>query len=249
MTEIIVKKGTDLTADEIAELEHVYRLTNSKMPDNYIQSYHIEKTDPVFHLFKLNGKTVAFQAYSMFRRDTPFAKKAIPVVYLNLSYKDASADKHVKNFAKKSNLKYINDTFGKYWYLKRFAMVFQTYNPNLVERISPNFGQAHPHPTEAVPSSVHHFAKDFFTNQLQLPNTPLSNKLVKEELYTEPSTITTDWPHAYRSKNEARNRFFIDNEVILEQKGEYLLSGKAVFFIGYYSFGSVLKKMVKAKFN
>lgn len=247
MTETLVKKGTDLTTNEIAELEAIYRLTNAQMPDNYIKSYHIDKTDPTFHLFKLNGRTVAFQAYSMFKRTTPFSKKPIPVVYLNLSYKDASADRYVKNFAKKSNLRYIKETFGKHWYFKRFAMVFQTYNPNLVERISAYFGQAHPHPNNDTPADVHQFAQDFFAHQLKLPDTPLNKRLVKEERYSEPSLITDQWPKAYRSKNEARNRFFIENEVVLDQNGEYMLSGKAVFFIGYYSLASTLKKMVTAK--
>lgn len=248
MTETIIKKGTALTKQELDELDVVYRLTNAKMPENHIKINHIDKTDPTFYLYKAEGRIVAFQAYSVFNRHTPFARKAIPVVYLNLSYKDASADKYIKNFAKKSNQDFIKDTFGKYWYLKEFAMVFQTYNPNLMERISPYFGSAYPHPTQNTPAAVLHFAQDFFANELQLPHTRIGEQLVKEELYDEPSPITHEWPYAYRSKNENRNQFFISHGVINQQGDEYFLSGKAVFFIGHYRLWPIVKKTIKKRF-
>ena len=242
MIQPIIKKGIDLTQAEIEELDQIYLLSNPKMPKDHIKINHIEKTNPVFFLYKVEGKIAAFQAYTSFKKKTPFHKKKIPVIYLNLSYKNPEADKYIKNFAKTSNLAFIKMTFGRFWFLKKFVMVFQTYNPKLIERISAFFAKAYPNYYEQTPKEVQRFSQFFFKEELKLPDTIIDKNLVKQENYTSLSDITDKWEQMYNSQNPHRNNFFFENDIIQNKEDQFFLTGKALFFVGFFSIWPLLYK-------
>jgi hypothetical protein len=243
------KKGCDLSEGEIKELDDIYRLNNPFMPENHIKKNHIDKTNPIFYLYKIDGKIVAFQAFTLFNKKTPFTKKRIPVLYINLGYKDENADKHVKNFAKNSSAIFLKENLGTFWFLKKFVLVFQTYNPKVVERSSRFFSIAYPNPNiETPPSDVHEFAQEFFKNELQLPNTVLNKNLVKEETYDELSPISSSWERMYKSSKDAMNNLFIKEGIIEQKEDDFYLTGKAFFVIGYNNLFGVIAQKIRAKF-
>ena len=249
MVEEILKKGSNLSVDEIKALEEIFLLINPNMPENHLQINHIDKTNPVFHIFKVNDKIAAFQAYSLFKAVTPFRNKALPIIYINLSYKDPSKNAHIKNFAKRSNLSFIKRSIGSLWFLKSFLVIFETYNPKLVERISPFFSRYYPNVSNPTPKAIQQFGQDFFRDQLKVIDPKIDEDLIKQEGYFGLSDISDKWNQMYESVNLKRNQFFIEKGVIEKRDEEYFLTGKAVLFIGYYSFWSILLKRFKKKSN
>jgi len=247
MVQRVKKKGTDLSREEIRELDDIYRLNNPFMPENHIEKNHINKTNPIFYLYKVEGKIVAFQAFTLFDKKTPFSKKTIPVLYINLGYKDENADEHIKNFAKKSSAIFLRESLGFFWFLKRFVIVFQTYNPKVVERSSRFFSTAYPNLSDEMPpSDVHEFAQDFFKKELQSPHTIINKNLVKEETYDELSPISSSWKRLYKSSKVAMNNLFIKHDVIKQKEHDFYLTGKAFFVIGYNSFFGLIGQKLRA---
>jgi len=120
----IIKESKDLSEDELKELNVLSRLAHTGNPENHIQINHINKTNPVFYLYKNKEKIIAYQAFSLFKKSTPFEKKEIPIIYINASYKNPDTDKLVKNYAKKSNLHFRNQKLGFFWFLKKFLVIF-----------------------------------------------------------------------------------------------------------------------------
>ena len=97
----IIKKSKELSLLEIKELNDICRLVNAQNPIDHIERNHIEKTNPIFYLFKIDSKIVAFQSFNLFYKKTPFSKNKIPIMFVGLSYKDPKTDSLTKNYAKK----------------------------------------------------------------------------------------------------------------------------------------------------
>ena len=57
-----VKPSDALSAGEIDEMHAIYRSIDPNMPENHIVVNHIETTQPVFHLFKVNGRIKAYKS-------------------------------------------------------------------------------------------------------------------------------------------------------------------------------------------
>ncbi|MEO0790522.1 MAG: hypothetical protein AAFY36_17795 [Bacteroidota bacterium] len=231
---LVVRNSKEVTARELDEMHGIYRMIDPNMPDDHILINHIQTSQPVFHLFKLQGAISAFQAFTLFRVKTPFARKPLPVVYINLSYKRPEAGREVKDFARKSNLRFIKETFGSFWYTKRFVNVLQSYNPKLIQRLSDHFPLSYPSVVEPTPKEVVAFGKDLFRNKLLIDYADLDDALVKQYEYPQPSQITKRWASHYRSKDQRFNAWFQKHKIVVEAEGEVYLSGRAVFFIGYY---------------
>jgi hypothetical protein len=247
MVRTLIKKGKDLSIEEIKELERIYCLNNPFMPEDHIKKNHIDKTNPIFYLYKIDGKIVAFQAFTLFYKKTPFTKKTIPVLYVNLGYKDEKADQHIKNFAKKSSATFLKENLGFFWFLKRFVLVFQTYNPKIVARSSRFFSVIYPNTKdESPPQNVHEFAQNFFKNELKSPNTIINKNLVKEETYDKLSPISDSWDRLYKSPEAAMNNLFIKHDVIKEKEEAFHLTGKAFFVIGYNNILGVIKQKARS---
>lgn len=239
-----VKASEALSAGEIDEMHAIYRSIDPNMPDNHIVINHIETTRPVFHLFKVDGRIKAFQAYTLREGLTPFSHKRIPIIYINLSYKSLDAGAEVKNFAKEGNFLFLRQTFGQFWYLRKFVNILQSYNPNLVQRISDSFPISYPHPTEPTPDVVTAFAQKFFKEDLNVHYASLNQNLVKEYLYPQPTRITDKWRTYYESSQPERNTFFLENGIVAYRDNHYFLTGRAVLFIGYYSFSKMIGQKV-----
>lgn len=246
MLEEIIIKGTELSTIEIQELDDIYRLTNPKMPENHIRVNHIDKCNPTFYIYKINGKIEAFQAYTIYKNTkTPFWKKSIPVIYMNLSYKNAASDVHIRNFSKKAIFAAMRTVLGRFWFLKKFALVFQTYNPKLMARVEVYFSESYPHYSKKTTKEVHQFVQSFFNKEMKWKDTVINENLIKQERYATPSLISDKWEQHYKSDNDLRNKFFHENDIIIKKDGAYYLTGKALFFIGYYN----IWKNLTAKFS
>ncbi|MEL6628122.1 MAG: hypothetical protein AAFO96_11420 [Bacteroidota bacterium] len=238
-----IKRGTDLTSKELEELDVLVHYLHHQLPENHIQINHVEKTNPLFYLYKVDEKIVACQAYTLSKVVTPFASRPLPIIYINISYKYDWANAHVKNFAKQSNLSFIRENIGRFWYFKKFILAFHTVNPKLVERLSGTFETYYPHYAYEVPSEVVAFANQFCQNHLQEKGNTVSPQLVscKEEVV---NPVTEEkWKKMYQSANPKRDKFFRDLGIYKEQPHQKILTGRQIFFVGVYSLGGSLRKM------
>lgn len=219
------------------------------MPENHIQKNHIDKTNPVFYLYKLDDKILAYQAFSLFYKKTPFTKRSIPIMYINLSYKDENTDGHIKNFALKSNAIFLRENLGMFWFLKKFILAYQTYNPKVVHRSSRFFTKVYPNVVDnTIPTDVHDFAQQFYHQELHLPYTTINGNLVKDEIYEVPSPISSSWETLYKASEDKMNQLFIKNGVIDQKDNEYFLTGRAHFIISYNNPFSMIIKKLRAKY-
>jgi hypothetical protein len=242
MVEIIVKKGTELLKEEIKEITYLAQAANPVFPDDYIVEFHIKRYNPVFYMHKIDGKIMAVQAFYNVKFQTPFHKKPLEIIFVSVVFKNDKADEHIKNFAKKGNLLFLKRKLGHFWFLNNFLFIFQTYNPKAIERISPTFYETYPKLDKPVSKNVYDFVRYFIDNHLKSEEIELSNYLVRQNKFEIPTSITKSWRFSYASKNEERNQFFIDNEIIAKQGNDYFLEGRAVFFVGYYNFWKKLRQ-------
>ncbi|MFK7799592.1 MAG: hypothetical protein AB8E82_19220 [Aureispira sp.] len=247
MLQPIIKKSEALSPAEIASLNKIIGGIHSQNPENHIEENHIQKTNPVFYLFKKEDEILAFQAFTIFKKKTPFHRKEIPIINVNISYKNPKADKLIKDYAKFSNFHFIKQQLGPFWFLKTFVVSFVTINPKLIHRISRIFGSHYPDYRISTPKEVHHFAKNFIAKDLKIAANHVNNNLVITEESYEDSPITEQWPFLYESKNPLQNEFFIKEGIIKQANNQYFLTNKAVLFLGVYSFWGLVKSVFRKK--
>lgn len=242
MVEIITKQGTELSKEEIQEINDLAQAANSAFPADYILDFHIKRYNPMFYMHKVDKKVMAVQAFYSVKTQTPFHKKPIETIFVSVVFKNETADKDIKNFAKKGNLLFLKRKLGNFWFLDNFLFIFQTYNPKAIERISSTFYETYPKLDKPVSKSVYDFVRNFIDNHLKSEEIELSNYLIRENKFEIPTSITDSWESSYKSKNEKRNQFFIDNEIITKRGNDYFLEGRAVFFVGNYNFWRKLRQ-------
>lgn len=238
----IIKEGKDLTLEELKELNAICQNINSFFSENHVEANHIEKTNPVFYLFKVEEKIAAFHAFSLFNLNTPFSTKKIPVIYINLSFKALNADAHIKNYAKWSNNHFLKKHIGRFWYFKEFLLCFLTNNPKLAERSSTVFYQAHPLYSNQVTDELSAFCSDFVDNYLKV-DAKMEAGIVLKNPKPYKMDISTKWKKLYEASQEETNDFFIKNGIIIKEHSNYFLTGNQTLFIGYSSFSGMLKNV------
>ncbi|WP_291722128.1 hypothetical protein [Bernardetia sp.] len=242
MIEIIAKKGTELSEKELQQITNIAQKANPAFPDNYITHFHIERYNPIFYMHKLEGKTVAVQAFFNRKLKTSFHQKPLEIIFVSVVFKDTEADHYIKNFAKKGNILFLKRTLGQFWFLRKFLFIFQTYNPKAIERISPAFYEVYPKIDMPVSEKVYDFVRSFIDNHLKSDEIELSDYLIRKNKFDVPVPITEVWKSAYQSKSEKLNAFFMQHEIISKKNTSYFLEGRAVFFVGYYNFWKKLKQ-------
>lgn len=247
MVEIISKKGTELSKEEIQEINDLAQAANPVFPNDYIVEFHIKRYNPVFYMHKIEGKVMAVQAFSDVKLLTPFHKKPVEIIFVSVVFKNDKADEHIKNFAKKGNLLFLKRKLGYFWFLGKFLFIFQTYNPKAIERISPTFYETYPKLDKPVSETIYNFVRNFIDNHLKSEEIELSNYLIRKNKFDSPTPITNSWKSSYAAKNEQRNQFFSDHEIIVKREKDYFLEGRAVFFVGYYNFWKKLKQKLLFK--
>ncbi|WP_375562916.1 hypothetical protein ACE193_10455 [Bernardetia sp. OM2101] len=126
--------------------------------------------------------------------------------------------------------------------MDKFLFIFQTYNPKAIERISPTFYETYPKLDKPVSKNIYDFVRNFIDNHLKSEEIELSNYLIRQNKFDIPTSITDSWKPSYAAKNEKRNQFFSDHEIITKKGNDYFLEGRAVFFVGYYNFWKKLKQ-------
>ncbi|WP_375562915.1 hypothetical protein ACE193_10450 [Bernardetia sp. OM2101] len=107
MTEIITKKGTELSEKEIKEITYLAQKANPAFLDDYLHHFHINRYNPVFYMHKIDGEVMAVQAFYATKISTPFHRKPLEVIFVSVVFKNDKADEHIKNFAKKGNLLFL----------------------------------------------------------------------------------------------------------------------------------------------
>jgi hypothetical protein len=247
MVEITVKQGTELSKEEIQEINDLAQAANPVFPDDYIIDFHINRYNPVFYMHKIDGKVMAVQAFFNVKIFTPFHKKLLETIFVSIVFKNPKADEHIKNFAKTGNLLFLKRKLGYFWFLNKFLFIFQTYNPKAIERIAPTFYEVYPKLDKPISKNIYDFVRNFIDKYLKSEEIELSNYLIRENKFDAPTPITDSWKSSYKSKNEKRNQFFIDHEIIKKKENEYFLEGRAVFFVGYYNFWSKIRQKLSFK--
>lgn len=249
MVKPIIKESKDLTVDELRELNEICRAINSQFPENHVQENHIRKTNPIFYLFKVKGKIVAFHAFSIFKEKTPFAKKKIPIVYINLSFKKQNADSHIKNYAKWSNAHFLKNNVSRFWYFKKFILIFLTNNPKLVERSSDVFYKSYPSYTNEPPAKIQSFCSNFTLQNLKLVDSKINNNLVLKHETQYKMDISSKWDELYKSYDFEQNKFFIQEKIITSEDNKYFLTGSLMLFVGHSSFLNLIKNVLYLKWK
>ncbi len=242
MVEIIAKQGTELSKEELQQITDLAQAANPVFPNDYITHFHIERYNPVFYMHKIEGRVMAVQAFSDTKLQTPFHKKPLEIIFVSVVFKYSKADDYIKNFAKAGNLLFLKRKLGYFWFLGKFLFIFQTYNPKAIERISPTFYETYPTLDKPISKEIYDFVRSFINNHLKSEEIELSNYLIRENKFDIPTPITDSWKSSYASKNEKRNQFFIDHQIIKKENNDYFLEGRAVFFVGYYDFWKKLKQ-------
>ncbi len=240
----IIKEGKDLTPAELKELNAICRNINSFFPENHVEVNHIEKTNPIFYLFKVEEKIVAFHVFSLFKAKTPFSSKEIPVIYINLSFKTLDADAHIKNYAKWSNNHFLKAHIGRFWYFKEFLLCFLTNNPKLAERSSTVFYQAHPLYSNQATDEISSFCSDFVANYLKV-DAKMEGGIVLKNPKPYKMDISNKWEKLYEASQKESNDFFINNGIIIKENNNYFLTGNQTLFMGYSSLSGLLKNVWK----
>ncbi|WP_338768874.1 hypothetical protein WAF17_08685 [Bernardetia sp. ABR2-2B] len=242
MVEIISKKGTELSEKEVKQITDLAQKANPAFPDDYLHHFHINRYNPIFYMHKIDGEVMAVQAFYNVKNQTPFHEKPLEIIFVSVVFKNETADRHIKNFAKKGNLLFLKRKLGYFWFLGKFLFIFQTYNPKAIERISPTFYETYPTLDKPVSERIYNFVRGFIDNHLKSDEIELSDYLIRLNKFDIPTSITDSWKFSYASKNENRNQFFSDHEIITKKGNDYFLEGRAVFFVGYYNFWKRLKQ-------
>ena len=249
MVKPIIKKSTDLTSDEITELNEICHSINSCFPENHIQENHIKKTSPVFYLFKVEGKIVAFHAFSIFKEKTPFSTKELPIIYINLSFKRPNADSHIKNYAKWSNAHFLKANIGRLWILKKFVLIFLTNNPKLAKRSANIFYESYPTYKNNTPQQIQDFSKKIIHKNLKLSSSNINQNLVVYKESTYKMDINSKWENLYKSNDYEQDDFFIKNDIIQTEDNKFFLTGNLMLFMGYSSFLNLIRNVLYHKFK
>lgn len=246
MIKPIIKKGTALSKKEIEEMYQLhfkYRLDPSpEAAYHHIVERHVQAMDVTFYLYKLEGRIVAYHGMTWFERLTPFSKKPLPIFHINVSFKDPTADQHIKNYGKSSNMHLLRQHLGYFWFLKRFVMTFNTVNPKVIERLSHVLTICYPN-GKRPPAPVAAFANAHLKEDLKIDANKISPALfIKEE--SQPwLDISKDWETAYKSASPSLNQFFVEQGIFEEQEGkQHLKVDNFAVFIGYYNPWKLLKR-------
>lgn len=243
-----IKPSAAITDSELAEMHAIYKLVDPNMPEQHILHDHIERSHPLFYLFREKGRIMAFQAFSLFIEQTPFHKRPIPVMQINLSYKHPDAPAHFRHFAKTSTFHFLARSFGPLWFLKqRFASVQRTYNPRVLNRIGKSFPVAWPRAGKSVPEPVTAFLQQFYTEKLHYAPDMIDHNLVWHNSYSSPTNITEKWDRDFRSRQEAPNHYCLEHDIVRQDQGEYYLTGKSVISVGYYSPFSRIRERIQSR--
>lgn len=242
----IVKKGTDLTAPELRQM-HTMMGFDPAEPVDYIQQLHTTRMDTMVYLYKKNKTLLAFQMVSWHYRVTPFSKRPLPVLYINLSFKKSDTEQAVKDFSRRTSYRALQDTLGRFWWTKRFVVTFTTFNPKASKRIQRAFSASYPTDSKGSPVAIQAFAQDFVRQCLQRP-VPVSPDLILplQGRDDAPIDVTDDWPILYASDNNQWNDFFFQHELFEKRDNRiYYTSKWLLFFLGYYHPTSFLWKTLQ----
>ena len=240
----IIKKSEELSSEELKQLHEINSLIFYQSPENHIEKHHIKKTKPTFYLYKKDDKILAFQAFNLFFKKTPFYHKEIPIIYICISYKNPKADKYIKDYAKKSNLHFIKKQLGIFWFFKPFLVSFITNNPKLLTRISKPFLTHYPNYKTSTPEEIYLFAKDYIKIQLKI-NGNISRNLITTEEYYGKSPITEQWTLLYESKDQGQNEFFFKEDIVKHRNNQYFVGDKGALFLGFHCFRDSVKSLFK----
>ncbi|WMX13761.1 MULTISPECIES: hypothetical protein [unclassified Aureispira] len=243
----IIKQSKDLTLDELKELNAICRAINSCFAENHVEENHIKKTNPIFYLFKVNEKIVAFHAFSVFLERTPFSKKKIPIIYINLSFKRQGFDAYIKNYAKWSNAHFLKQQIGRFWFLRKFILIFLTNNPKLAERSSEVFYQSYPSYHQETPNEILHFCSTFVTKNLKLNDTSINHNLVLKKAHPYKMDISSKWETLYKSHDTKQNEFFLQEQIINSEDTKAFLTGNLMLFLGENSCINLIKNILLLK--
>jgi hypothetical protein len=249
MVKPIIKDSSDLSLEELNELNEICRSINSHFPEDHVQENHIKKTNPIFYLFKEEGRILAFHSFSIFKEKTPFYKKEIPVIYINLSFKKQNAAASIKNYAKWSNAHFLKENIGRFWYFKKFALIFLTNNPKLAERSSKVFYESYPSYKGDTSEDVQAFCSNFVFKNLKIVDSKINHNLVLEKRIPYKMDISSNWEKLYKASDSEQNNFFLKEEVLSSEKNKLFLTGNLMLFMGHNSFLNLIKNTFQIKSN
>ena len=242
-----IKRGSELTPEEVRGMNAVARATNPAVPDDYLARYHLKKSDPVFYYFEQEGQITAFQAFSNYKIQTPVDRKPTLAIYIRLSYKLPELDSTSKDFARKTNEIYIKSQLGPFWKLRRFWVIYQTTNPRLYERTAAFFPDHFPKMDQPLSDEMNAFADGFLKNQLGysygFEDRFLTHRVNEDAL--DHWDIDDVWDELYAGRSEKVDQFFMDRGVIYKDEiGRFHWTGKGILFMGKYTFSGMLKKLI-----
>ncbi len=235
----IIKKGTALTTEEIEQLYRLhtyYALDPSpEAAQYYIKERHIDTINPTFYLYQEAGEIIAYQGLNLFYRQTPFAKKPLPILYISLAFKAVDADNTIKNYVQQSNVHFLKQELGYFWQLHPFILSFTTFNPKGIERLRRVMGDYYPNGTTSPPKTVYEFAKKYAQEVLKREGSSLTTELVLQGGKDRFIDLTDQWTTHYQSASPSLNQFFMAQNIIVQQGDRYLLrENSMVVYLGYY---------------
>lgn len=233
----LIKKGTELTAQEIEQLYQLHMKyavdASPEAAHHHIIERHVERMEVTFYLYKWKGRIVAYHASTWFERTTPFHKKPLPIFHVNMTFKEEGANEHIKNYAKFSNLHLLRQQLGRFWYLKPFVMTFLTVNPKIIARLSKVFSQTYPTGNAPTPA-IAAFAQQHLAEDLKINPDKISPQLVLQDQSQPWIYIHQQWESSFQSTSEPINQFFLEQGIFKQEAGEYWMRvDNFALFIGY----------------
>lgn len=247
----IIKKGKELTQEEIIQVYQLhlkYQIDASpEAAYHHIIERHVQAMEVTFYLYKWEGRVVAYHAITWFERSTPFAKKPLPIFHINMSFKDPTADVHVKNYGKRSNLHIVRQRLGRFWYLKSFVLTFNTVNPKAIDRLSRILIRFYPN-GNIPPVPVLEFARKHLEEDLKINPQKISDQLMIQDDTQPWLDISQDWEKLYQSASIPLNTFFKEQGIFKEDAGKYWLkTDNFAVFIGHYHPWKLLGKKIRQR--
>lgn len=223
------------------DLERIIDITTIYFPRREVIGravrQHIKHADCIW-LARRGGEIKGFSVASIERKQTPFYRKPLPVIYHHSLYL-APEELHARTGLRLGVSTY-HDLLGWGWFIRRFVLVCRTLNPNVVKRVR-LFSESYPALNQPVPEPIINFAEsmlDQFSAKYLDKHFLLHGAFDDDEF--KDVDFTDCWNNYLRSRCKECEKLVLSG-ALTEKDGRIICNGSSLLMMGYSKPFNMLK--------
>ncbi|MEZ0538745.1 hypothetical protein [Fibrella arboris] len=235
MLTITLQSAENLSAEEVINLRELAQRTGFPLEKAYLKTAHFAH-NPTVVMAHQDKRLVGFQAYNMYRLKTPFFRHPVPFIYGGLAFQDATVAGRGVGY--RISRYYMQQTLGKWFFLKQYAFAIRTPTPRLIQIMSVQHKLVHFKNNRITPE-IYQFAQQFVKNVRRFQD-PVDERLI---VHSKPirADITEQWDTLFEATDDYYNELVYQAGLIHRDGSKRFITGNYLLLLGYSSLRQLVR--------